>query len=186
MPLLDWSNLVDTSNLIAGTDLPLWQNIRTASKELIERVAPNASVTPWFELEFDKNTLQRKVTPVLKGINSDADRFHSWMMGITSATIQKGADGESEFVGGYSFTWNLQLEFEGFFDKGGSDPYSIAEIETQAISVIFFRNRHRILDRVKFYEIDWTTLDLEAFADGNNLIVAQGGCRVDLEVSIPE
>lgn len=183
-PILNWDILIDTSDL----EFQKWQTVREASKELIEKVANNARVYPYFELEFDPHTLQRKVTPLLRGINADAGIYHAWMCGITAAEPIRGADGQtSEMVGGSgtgTFTWKLNLEIEGFFDNNGDDPWTIAEEEIQKVHLIFFRNQDMILQYCKFYEFDWTSIDLEAFADGNNLIVAQASCRVDLQISI--
>jgi hypothetical protein len=178
------AEFVDTTAL----ELPEWQSVRAKIKEGIELCAPDASVYPYWELEFDPETLLRKVTPLLTGKNNDSDIFHAWMCGITAAPLKKGSDGGREFVGGFAFTWILRLELEGFFDPNGNDPcndpWRIAENEMQKITVLFFRNSDMAIEWAKFGEIEWSSLDSEAFADGNNLIVAQGGCDVEVQISI--
>ncbi len=177
---LDWSKIIDTSDL----ELPEWKIIREGVAELIQKVAEYAKVYPYFELEFDPNTLQRKVTPLLNGIEDHVNQVHCWMVGITAANPVTTGDGQSELVGAFAYRWRLTLEIEGFFDQKTDDPWSITENELQKVHTIVFRNQDKILPNCKFYDMVWGTIDLEAFADGKNLIVVQGSCQVDLMITI--
>lgn len=177
-------NFNDLSSLNPD-DIVLFQPIREAARDVLQIIAPNANVYPYWELEFDHGTLQRKVTPLLKGKNSDAGIYHAWMLGITAAPTLRGSDGQEEFVGNFAFSWMLTLEFEGFFDLRTDDPWGVAEKEMIMATMIFHFNMHRILKNVKYHTPSWSMIDLEAFADGHTLINVQGSSQVEVEQSIP-
>lgn len=165
-------------------ELPEFRNIRLAVKEVIESITATASVYPFYELEFDPDSLLRKVTPLLKGKGADQEIYHAWMCGITSARIKRGEAGEGEFAGSYAFTFDLALEIEGFFDINSDDPYQTAENESAKITAQMFFNQDRILKDVHFGILDFNSIDEEYFADGNKLIVCSGVCSVELEIVI--
>lgn len=177
-------NFIDTSEM----EITAFSDIREITKLVIEKIAPNASVYPFWELEFDPNTLLRKVSPLLKGKpdSADANHYHAWMCGIESASIRggEGGDQSTEFVGSYAFTFDLTLEIEGFFDINGSDPYKVAEDEYQKLAIILHRNQDRLLDFAHFGKLEMTGLDKEAFADSKNMIVLSASSIVTAEVTI--
>lgn len=161
-----------------------WLIVRECVQAVCKKVAPTASCYSEFEMEFDPETLQRKITPALYGEGDEANKIHSWMCGIVSAD-QIGSDGQaSEFVGPYAFTWILGIDLEGFFDITGEDVWHVVEQEIQKIQMMFFRNQDLLLEKAKFYPINWTAIDLEAFSNGEQAIIAKGSMRVDLQVSI--
>lgn len=177
-------NFEDIFSINPDFELPEFRTIRLAVKEVIEKITATASVYPFYELEFDPNTLLRKVTPLLKGKGADQEIFHAWMCGITSARIKRGEAGEGEFAGNYAFTFELTLEIEGFFDINSDDPYQTAENESEKITTLFFFNQDRILDNVHFGQLDFNSIDEEYFADGNKLVVVSGSCLVDFQITI--
>lgn len=169
---------------VAEMEFPQWEDIREKAKECIESVAPEASVYATFELEFDAETMLRKVSSLLKSKN-DPEKYHSWMVGITKATLKKGSNGGQEFIGGFAFTWILTIEFEGYFDPNGERPIAVMEKEVQLITVMIFRNSDMLLEWAKFGEVEWSSLDKEVFADGTELLIAQGSSEVEVQISIP-
>lgn len=162
-----------------------WAEIRAGIDACVALAAPNARRHKEWVLEFDPITGLGKIITLLRKLDAEGNggNVHAWVVGVGSMTLQRGQNGDFEYIGGKAYDYWLNFDIWGFWNYGGleSGSWEIAEAETRLVVATIYRNPTLGLENQWLRRAeppDFAQLDIVPFSEGENLIVAQGQMRV--------
>ncbi len=179
--------------LIPGNTIA-WRKIREQiAKCVTVSTPPFTRVHRLWKLRFDLQKSQSQVTVLPDDAMTAEQRLrvgkiHGYMIGIRSATVDRGENNLPPVIGGSEFEYWLNIDVWGFLDYtlGSKEANSqdMIEDEFAAIARTIFKNKKLALDpadqpflkAVEPFEL--TSLDVVNFSEGHDAHFAQGALRV--------
>lgn len=163
-----------------------WGEVRTGIYNCVALAAPNSRIHKEWVLEFDPQTGLGKVTTLLRQLSGEhKGRVRSWVIGLGNTDLQRGQNGETEYIGTHGFDYWVNFDIWGFFDYDGigTGAWEIAENESRLITATIARNRSLGINNQLLRMAEPPVFlqgDITPFSEGENVIVMQGQMRVKI------